>query len=414
MKADFEDRREGAQSCRRRRRFIHNDGDYPPSAFRLMDDCPVVTQLRERISRLKCGQQRPIYKKTSLLVAAAAISVMVMVLMSSCETVNGFSLASFLDVSQRRTGRHQQGTPWLTMVSTSTSASSFSPVNDNEGYDAVTHEAFENLRTLTLKELRQLVSRNAERGVLSRLKRKQDFVDYLLLRQQQQTRRQSVPWSGDDLMFASADSSGSGVSAAPASAQGTQDDLDDSLHSTSPAPKPPSNGSSLADDAESIDSTAIGDLKTKTSLPLRMPSVRSPKDAIFEQVYQRYPPLRDSAASPSASILTDESETDDPQHDIRQAHHPALQHVRASDMDIVCVGTASCAPGISRGVSCTAIRLNWSRRDLPDATTGSPLPATPPTTSFQGGTWLFDVGECTQVRLHMMICCRALLVGAAK
>jgi hypothetical protein len=384
----------GAQSCRRRRRRRCLEGD-DDLAFRLIEE--------EGMSRC---QRRPTYNKVSLLVVVATSSILIMALMSSCDMVNGFvSQAHFLHSPRRRTCRQQHKvTPWLTMVSTSSSASSFSSVNDNEGYDVIQkHEAsLENLHTMTLKELRLLVSRIAERGVLSRLKRKQDFVDYLLLRQQQQqqqTRRQSVPWNGDALMFASADSAG--VSAAPTSAKGVPDELHDSLHSTSPppAPMPPSDDSRLADDAESLDSTAETGVKTKTSLPLRMPpSVRSPKDAIFEQVYQRYPPLRDSAASPSAPIDTIESESDDPQNDIRHLYHPAFQHVRASDMDIVCVGTASCAPGISRGVSCTAIRLNWSRRDLPDATTGVAQPATPPTTSFQGGTWLFDVGECTQVR----------------
>jgi hypothetical protein len=409
MSAGAASRHVGSQSCRRRRRCSHNDGDYPSADLTLLGVPPVGTQLRERISRSRC-QRRPINKKVSFLVLGAS-SVMFMFLISSCSTVNGFSFASFLEAPRRRTSRYQHGTRLLTMVSTSSSASSFSPVNDNEGYDAVTHDAFENLRTLTLKELRQLVSRNAERGVLSRLKRKQDFVDYLLLRQQQ-TRRQSAPRNDDTLMFTSTDSTG--VRSTPTSAEDIPDELHDSLHS-SPSPVPSSDDSRLEDDAESLDSTADTGRKSKTSLPLRMPSVRSPKDAIFEQVYQRYPPLRDSAAAPSASIHTFESETDDPNDDIRQEYHPVLRNVRASDMDIVCVGTASCVPGISRGVSCTAIRLNWSRRDLPDATTGFAQPATLPTTSFQGGTWLFDVGECTQVRLHIdLLNSRTLLVGAAK
>jgi hypothetical protein len=48
--------------------------------------------------------------------------------------------------------------------------------------------------------------------------------------------------------------------------------------------------------------------------------------------------------------------------DIRQRYHPMLANVTQSDMDIIFVGTASCTPGITRGVSCTAVRLNRRRR----------------------------------------------------
>ena len=85
-------------------------------------------------------------------------------------------------------------------------------------------------------------------------------------------------------------------------------------------------------------------------------------------------------------------------------------------MDIVFVGTASCTPGVSRGVSCTALRLNWKRRSfhVPELSSSSSTTATSTVqkngqqqnqqehmvdmaSSFSGGTWLFDCAECTQV-----------------
>jgi hypothetical protein len=47
---------------------------------------------------------------------------------------------------------------------------------------------------------------------------------------------------------------------------------------------------------------------------------------------------------------------------VRQAHHPMLAGAAQSDMDDVFVGTASYTPGSTRGVSCTALRLNWRRK----------------------------------------------------
>ena len=139
----------------------------------------------------------------------------------------------------------------------------------------------------------------------------------------------------------------------------------------------------------------------------------SPKDTLFDRVFERYPP-----------ILT-ENCTGLGDFDVRQQYHPMLRqfHNTSSDMDLVFVGTASCTPGVSRGVSCTALRLNWKRRSFhfaPDMTpisSSSSPPASTTTasrngqqqqhdnmidlaTSFSGGTWLFDCGECTQVRPH--------------
>jgi hypothetical protein len=185
---------------------------------------------------------------------------------------------------------------------------------------------------LTVKELRQLVKESSdERGLLSRLKRKQDLIAYL--------------------------ESNGGSS----TTNGVRE--------------------VVSNDADGKASPRIRRMPSKESAKHRRlasdSTFKSPKDAIFEQVYQRYPELRDEEKSDGADV------------DVRQKRHPVLANNSKSDMDIVFVGTASCTPGVTRGVSCTALRLNWKRRAAPYYNGAS--------TSFEGGTWLFDVGECTQV-----------------
>lgn len=185
------------------------------------------------------------------------------------------------------------------------------------------------LDTMTVKDLRQLLkdSNLLERGALSKLKRKQDIIDYI---------QQKLPLN-------------------------TQPSNAELPGATNQGPTTP-----IANNVR------LG----------RMPQIRltSSKDDMFEYLYEQYPPLRDE----NCTNLADD--------DVRQKHHPMLRNATYSDMDIITLGTASCSPGITRGVSCTALRLHWQRRYLPSA--GGPVVEQ---TSFQGGTWLFDVGECTQV-----------------
>lgn len=122
--------------------------------------------------------------------------------------------------------------------------------------------------------------------------------------------------------------------------------------------------------------TANGKLQTSLSA----------RDATFERTYEQYPSLREIESC--AGVGED---------DIRQTYHPMFEGEQThltGDMDIVFVGTASCTPGVSRGVSCTALRLNWNRQ----AIHGVPGAAEESVRGFNGGTWLFDAGECTQVR----------------
>lgn len=190
--------------------------------------------------------------------------------------------------------------------------------------------------SMTVKDLKDLVREfSVERGVLSRLKRKQDLIDFL------ETHHGSHARDGKAELNT--------IEVAPEQATKRQPTV------RKMPSFPERNG--LTDE-----------------------TVLSRKDALFEQVYQRYPPVR---------FATDVNR----EEDVRQIYHPIFRHNNASsDMDIVFVGTASCTPGTTRGVSCTALRLNWRRRAafLSD-------PGTKQVSSFQGGTWLFDVGECTQV-----------------
>lgn len=136
--------------------------------------------------------------------------------------------------------------------------------------------------------------------------------------------------------------------------------------------------------------------------------VSSPKDIIFEKVLKRYPPLRllyessedennlNDALSAHMHPSAYKSFTGLGEMDVRQKYHPMLTNMTSSDLDLVTVGTASCVPGITRGVSCTALRLQW-RRNQGNKMKGMGISATTPST---GGIWIFDCGESTQVRTY--------------
>ena len=94
--------------------------------------------------------------------------------------------------------------------------------------------------------------------------------------------------------------------------------------------------------------------------------------------------------------------------DIRQTYHPMLVNVTQSDMDIIFVGTASCTPGITRGVSCTALRLTWRRNNdnndniiIVEDNENVESSSSRVNTGGGGiGTWLFDCGESTQLSIQ--------------
>lgn len=220
----------------------------------------------------------------------------------------------------------------------------------------VSCEATPQLDQLTVKELRERVKQvSTERGTLSRLKRKQDLVEFLQ----------------------------------------SHSSLQKTSKRPSPTQMPP-----LTQEGRIFSTREHGEHEL-------------PKKNIFERVYQRYPSLRHAnSMSPTTHGNSNDSSNninnnDDEQQqeekdrhdgqDPRQWQHPIFSghHNITSDMDIIFVGTASCTPGVTRGVSCTALRLNWRRRtDQFNPLTGRMEPSGD---AFLGGTWLFDVGECTQV-----------------
>lgn len=80
--------------------------------------------------------------------------------------------------------------------------------------------------------------------------------------------------------------------------------------------------------------------------------------------------------------------------DIRQQYHPMLANLKSSDLDIITVGTASCVPGVTRGVSCTALRLQWRRNSNMKKGPGKD------DGMVTGGIWIFDCGESTQLQVQ--------------
>ena len=148
----------------------------------------------------------------------------------------------------------------------------------------------------------------------------------------------------------------------------------------------------------------------------------TPKDRIALDVLDRYPPLHDAiiTACAQAEMTTQNDGTIESvtegnidqcslnslmyevpaglaEADMRQVHHPMLSNVTQSDLDIVFLGTASCTPGVTRGVSCTALRLNWRSKRV--YTEGTDV-KTDWGEKGAMGTWLFDCGEATQLSIQ--------------
>jgi len=269
---------------------------------------------------------------------------------------------------------------------------------------------------MTVKELRQLVKdqSDGERGLLSRLKRKQDLVEYLEGRQLEQ-QLQPLPSRPETATETDGDEPGSA----------DNDNESRAKRNGQQRQKMPTRMPPLVQHEKSFDS------KSPSSS-----GYASPKDAIYEKVYRRYPTLRTQGLEqqqPKSNVGDEEDDestvaaANEANVDVRQLYHPMLVDITSSkssssnsnttssssgsamswkaggDMDLVFVGTASCTPGTTRGVSCTALRLNGRQRQpkfAASTASGSGIDGSGDGTASnvaQGGTWLFDVGECTQV-----------------
>jgi len=151
------------------------------------------------------------------------------------------------------------------------------------------------------------------------------------------------------------------------------------------------------------------------------PYILTPKDRIVLDVLDIYPPLHaaileacaqeDNIDLPIGSGITASNiehcglrslnyqiPTGIGENDIRHAHHPMLRNVTQTDMDLVFLGTASCSPGTTRGVSCTAVRFNW--RSGKTFEQGRTRTDHVEERGPKGGTWIFDCGEGTQLSVQ--------------
>jgi len=209
------------------------------------------------------------------------------------------------------------------------------------------------LESMTVKELRQILKNSElnQRGILSRLKLKRDLVDFL---------KENLEPSGF----------------------GSWEEAETKILETR---------HTLLENKPDLSRPELS--QNAPSNPMKMPTISkasekptsSPKDLLFEKVYARYPSTRDKNC------------TDVGENDVRQDVHPIFGSLqKSSDLDIVFVGTASCTPGVTRGVSCTALRLNWQRRAIHGVPQGTNIE----TSTFMGGTWVFDCGECTQLQVQ--------------
>ena len=252
------------------------------------------------------------------------------------------------------------------------------------------------LESMKVVDLKQLIKDSGfnERGLLSKLKKKQDLVDFLV--------EKGTP-------------STSNV------------ETEQPTTTTQQQRQPRKVPMAMPKKAPATATPAVASSDDPQSMPTQK---QSPMMDLFERVNKQYPTLQ---------YLRDGNRTLYGELDIRQRYHPMLQAgnlqaipdselnqdgdetdeapakktfkpALSGDMDLIFVGTASCTPSITRGVSCTALRLhslassssttsNTKQKKISKGKKGQPQRFDVESNQSKNlGTWLFDCGESTQVR----------------
>lgn len=253
------------------------------------------------------------------------------------------------------------------------------------------------LQKLTVKQLKEKIKELDVPVKISQLKLKRDLINFLI---------EQLNRSNDEYTSASSTNT-SNIQ------EGVQTDLP-AKKKRRATPMPPLQGRSFSLDAKDANSPK---------------EAVSPKDIIFQRVFDRYPSLRDlkiqndlHVEEKDRNFETGETSLADHLHpsfyksftglgelDIRQKNHPVMKGMTSSDLDLITVGTASCVPGVTRGVSCTALRLQWRRNNVNkrcvreggnrdnNKDKGIERGESNQNEPITGGTWIFDCGESTQV-----------------
>ncbi len=245
------------------------------------------------------------------------------------------------------------------------------------------------LQTLTVKQLKEKIKELDVPVKISQLKLKADCIEFLL---EHYDKKAETSGENSKQGEVSADPSPTTTTPIPSKRR-------------MPRSMPPLQQSETIDmNPSPADTETPNDNSSQTAV--------SPKDLIFDYVMRRYPPLQKlielQEEAKDKNIDVDD-EVSDHMHpnffrtftglgelDVRQKYHPMLKDMTSSDLDIITVGTASCVPGTTRGVSCTALRLQW-RRNAGVENTKANQSAKAKNTPTTGGIWIFDCGESTQV-----------------
>jgi len=295
----------------------------------------------------------------------------------------------------------------------------------------------EDFQKLTVKQLKNIVSDMKTPVKKSHLKRKADIIDFLLQEHDDfitNTSTASSSPSNDkaseivkEKVKAAVSKPGNNINKNVAAAS-TVAKTRPSRHSLKRMPS--LNIEEEADEeSKRTDTTGSSDVATE-----QQKSHKNAKDILFEELMNRYPPLR------SLHEASDEEVFDQQQHDtstnnnengvtttittttksvasensllqklytgtgdadIRQKYHPMLLNApKTSDMDMIFLGTASCIPGTTRGVSCTALRLGRGRGDSITSSVNHNPTGDRNIGGNNGGVWIFDCGESSQLQLQ--------------